>query len=118
MSLPRRGESRPAAPADAVSIETAKAAREPPKMSSGRLYMLTLNAATDRKLSEIPAAAQPAPGAPGIAAAASASTDAATHTRKRDDAAAAPRCIRCRDSQPPANPPTPANTGGIQAYQA
>src|SRR4051812_18835776 len=116
MSLPKRGDSSPAAPAEAVRIDTAKAAREPPKVSSGRLYMLTLKAAAAKKLMEMPTAAHPAFGAAGIAAVARPSTEAARQTRKRALTAAMPPCIHCREIQPPAKPPAPANTGGIHAY--
>src|SRR5512142_2487906 len=105
MSRPRSGEIRPAAPADAVSIDTANAAFGPPKMSSGRLYILTLNAATANQLSEIPAAPHDAAGANGIAAVARPSADAATHTRSRAAAGATPRSIHRRESAPPAKPP-------------
>src|SRR3954462_12726237 len=110
MSLPRSGERRPGAPAEAVSLDTAKAALPPPNASSGRLYMFTLNAATVKKLSEMPAAAHAALGAAGIAAVASARIDAARQTRKRAPAAGTPRCIQAREIHPPVNPPAPAST--------
>src|SRR5947207_15981167 len=80
--------------------------------------MLTLNAATAKMLSEIPADAQPGEPAAGIAAVASASTPAARQTRKRAAGAGMPRLTNRSDSHPPANPPTAANTGGIHAYHA
>src|SRR5450432_163841 len=62
-----------------TSMETVKAARAPSNASSGRVYMFTLNAATARKLSEIPAAAHAGEGAAGTAAVASATTEAGRH---------------------------------------
>src|SRR5690349_16870248 len=106
------------APTDAVSMETANAARAPPKTSSGRAYIFTLKARIAKKLSETPAEAQRAEGAAGMAAPASARAAAATHTRRRASGGARPRSTSRFESHPPANPPIAANTGGIQAYQA
>src|ERR1019366_1065987 len=92
-------------------MEMANPAGAAPKVSSGRVYMLTLNAATAKMPSEIPADAQAGVGARGRAA-------AARHPRKRAAGAAAPRSTNRRDSQPPRKPPQHANTGGIQTYHA
>src|SRR5260370_24329687 len=105
-------------PVLATSMDTLKAARVPSNASRGSVYMLTLNAATARKLSEIPAAAQPGEGAAGTTAAANATTEAPRHTPKRACIAGTPRAISRHESQPPATPPTLAPTGGIQAYHA
>src|SRR5690349_2026152 len=99
-------------------METANAARLPPKASSGMLYIFTLNAETAKMLSEIPAEAQAGEGASGMSAVASENTAAAKQTRNRAPSAAMPRSTRRSDSPPPTAPPTAANTGGIQAYQA
>src|ERR1035438_3728033 len=99
-------------------MEMANPAGAAPKISSGRVYMLTLNAATAKMPSEIPADAQAGVGAHGRAAGARETTAAARHTRKRAAGAAAPRFPRRRESQPPRKPPQHANTGGIQTYQA
>src|SRR5260370_2020573 len=85
-----------------------------PKVSSGKVYMLTLNAATAKMLSEIPADAHAGVGAHGRAAVARATTPAARHTRKRAPGAATPGRTNPRGSQPPKNPPQPASNGGIQ----
>src|SRR5689334_12125680 len=119
MSLPNAGEmTNWMAPYDVTRIETANAARVPPNASSGRVYMLTLKAATAKMLSEIPAQAHAAVGAAGTAAVTSDNTEAARQTRKRAPIAATPRFISRSDSQPPAIPPAAANRGGIQAYHA
>src|ERR1035438_4754616 len=99
-------------------MEMAKPAGAAPKVSSGRVYMLTLNAATAKMPSEIPADAQAGVGAHGRAAVATETTAAARHTRKRAAGAAAPRSTNRRESQPPRKPPAHANTGGIQTYHA
>src|ERR1035438_6273919 len=99
-------------------MDTANAARAPPKTSSGSVYMFTLNAATAKKLSEIPAVAQAAEGAAGMAAVASESVEAARHARKRAAGAGTPRATQRHESEPPANPPRVAATGGIHAYHA
>src|SRR6516164_4785795 len=99
-------------------METANAARCPPNASSGIVYMFTLNAEIAKMLSEMPAAAQAAPGASGMAAVASDTTEAATHTRKRARRADRPRATSHKESQPPETPPTAARTGGIHEYQA
>src|SRR6266700_3733739 len=96
----------------------AKAAGTPPKVSSGKVYILTLNAATAKMASEIPAEAQAALGARGRAAVARATTDAARQTPKRAAGVEAPRSTRRFDNHPPQTPPKPAKSGGIQAYQA
>ncbi len=67
--------------------------------------MLTLNAATAKMLSEIPAEAQPGEGAHGMAAVARASTPAARQTRKRAAGGGTPRCTNRSESQPPRKPP-------------
>src|SRR5690349_6307273 len=107
----------PGARAEAVSMGTAKAALGPPNTSGGSLYMLTENAATANQLSEIAAVPQDGVGANETAAVAIARMDAAIHTRSRALPRRTPRSIHCRESQPPANPPTPASTGGIHAYR-
>src|ERR1035437_5615819 len=99
-------------------MATANAAGAAPKVSRGRVYMLTLKAATAKMLSEIPAAAQAGVGAHGRAAVARETTPAATHTRRRAAGAATPRSTNRRESQPPRKPPQHANTGGIQTYHA
>src|ERR1035437_6835364 len=99
-------------------MEMANAAGAAPKVSSGKVYMLTLKAATAKMLSEIPAAAHPGEVAHGRAAVARETTPAARHTRKRAGRGAPPRSANSRGSQPPRKPPQHANTGGIQTYQA
>src|ERR1039457_4705380 len=99
-------------------MEMANPAAAAPKVSSGKVYMLTLNAATAKMLSEIPAEAQAGEGAHGRAAVAKATTPDARHTRKRAAGAATPRSTNRRESQPPRKPPPHANTGGIQTYHA
>src|SRR6516225_6892898 len=109
---------RPAAPAEAVSIETANAARGPPKVSSGSEYMLTLKAATAKKLREIPQAARPTVGVKGMAKVMSERMEAARQTERRASAGSTPDWIQRRESQPPSKPPRAARAGGIQAYRA
>src|SRR5437764_9621072 len=102
-------------------METAKAAGAPPNVSSGKVYMLTLNAATAKMPSEMPANAQAALGARGRASVNSASTEAARQTRKRAatvEIAPAPRSAIRSDNHPPETPPKPAKSGGTQAYHA
>src|ERR1035437_10062368 len=114
-------------------MEMANAAGAAPKVSRGKVYMLTLKAATAKMLSEIPAAAHPGEVAHGRAAVARENTPAARHTRKRRGGGgpggapppakraagpARPRSTNRRESQPPRKPPQHANTGGIQTYQA
>src|SRR5580704_11622735 len=106
------------APAEAVRNDTAKAARAPPKASRGMLYILTLNAATAAKLSEIPAHVQAGWGAKGNKAVTSEITAASRHTRNRAGSGGTPRSTNRRESQPPAIPPSSAHRGGIQVYQA
>ena len=85
----------------------------PPNASSGRLYMLTLNAATAKKLSEMPTA-RPCrrSGAAGIAAVAS-----ARHRRRRGrresarSTAGTPRCIQAQ-REPAAREPAGAGQHG------
>src|SRR5664279_6501673 len=96
----------------------ANAAGAAPKVSSGKVYMLTLKAATAKMLSEIPAAAHAGVAAHGRAAVARETTPAARQTRKRAAGAGRPRSTNRRESHPPRNPPQQANTGGIQTYQA
>src|ERR1035437_5735591 len=98
-------------------MEMANAVGAAPKVSSGKVYMLTLNAATAKMLSEIPAEAHAGVGAHGRAAVARETTLAARHTRKRAAGAGTPRSTNRRESQPPRKPPQHANTGGIQTYQ-
>src|ERR1019366_4354089 len=88
-------------------MEMANAAGAAPKVSSGKVYMLTLKAATAKMLSEIPAAAHAGVGAHGRAAVARETTPAARH-----------RSTNRKESQPPRKPPQHANTGGIQTYHA
>src|ERR1035437_4607990 len=99
-------------------MEMANAADAAPKVSSGRVYMLTLNAATAKMLSETPADAHAGDVAHGRAAVASETTPAARHTRNRAAGAGTPRSTNRRESQPPRKPPQHANTGGIQTYHA
>src|SRR5664279_6636660 len=98
-------------------MATAKAAGAAPKVSSGRVYMLTLKAATARMLSEIPAEAHAGEGAHGMAAVARASRLAARQTRKRAAGGSTPRSTSHNESKPPPKPPAAANTGGIHTYQ-
>src|SRR5580658_240210 len=98
-------------------METAKAARAPPKMSSGIVYTLTLTAETARMLSEIPAAVQPGVGSSGISAVGKASSAPARQTRVRVTTAGTPVRIQSSDSQPPPKPPSAATSGGTTAYQ-
>src|SRR5580693_2114670 len=106
-----------AAPYDATSMETAKAARAPPKMSSGMVYTLTLTAETARMLSEIPATVQPAEGSSGIVAVGKANRPPTRQIRVRAATAGSPARIQTSDSQPPPNPPNAAIRGGKTAYQ-
>src|ERR1035437_2746529 len=75
-------------------MEMANAAGAAPKVSSGKVYMLTLKAATAKMLSEIPAAAHPGEVAHGWAAVARETTPAARHTRKRAARGAPPRVAK------------------------
>src|SRR6266567_4080599 len=93
------------APAEAVRKDTAKAARAPPKTSSGMVYMLTLNAATAPKLMETPAQAQAGWGAKGSMAVRSEIAAVNRHTRNRAEIGATPRSTSRRDSHPPERPP-------------
>src|ERR1035437_9279081 len=106
------------APRDSTRSDTAKAARVPPKASRGRVYIFTLKAATAKMFREIPAEAQAGVGAAGMTALASATTDAARHTRKRAATGGIPRSMKRSYNHPPASPPSMANSGGIQAYHA
>jgi hypothetical protein len=99
-------------------METAKAARAPPKASRGKVYILTLNAETAKILSEMAAEAHAAVDVRGTAAVASESTEAARHTRKRAAMGAIPRFTKRSESHPPPSPPAMANTGGIHASRA
>src|ERR1039457_6258660 len=99
-------------------MEMANPADAAPNVSSGKVYMLTLNAATAKMLSEMPADAHPGEAAHGSAAVASETTPAARQTRKRAAGAATPRFTNRSESQPPRKPPQHANTGGIQTYHA
>src|ERR1017187_10157554 len=99
-------------------MEMAKPADAAPKVSSGKVYMLTLNAATAKIPSEVQAGAPAGAGAHGRAAVARETPAAARHTRKRAAGAAVPRCTNRRETQPPRKPPQHANTGGIQTYHA
>src|SRR5437016_3158663 len=99
------------APYAATSSETAKAVRSPSNTSRGIEYMLTLNAATEKKLSEIPAAARVAPCAHGIAAVTRHAIAASTHTRVRAETASSPAFIQRNESEPPASPPSAPNSG-------
>src|ERR1035441_279655 len=117
-TAPIAGEiSACAAPYDATSMEIANAARAPPKMSSGIVYMLTLTPETARMLNEIPAAVQPAVGSSGISAVGMASSAPTRQTRVRAATAGKPVRIHTSDSQPPPNPPSAATKGGTTAYQ-
>src|SRR2546430_16782749 len=98
-------------------METAKAARAAPNVSSGKAYRLTLSPAAAQKLSEMPATAQPAEPASGRNSVTSAATAQTTHTRYRAAIAGVPRFTSCRDAQPQENPPTMVNTGGTHAYR-
>src|SRR6185369_16047966 len=106
------------APYADTSSETAKAALSAAKTSSGSEYILTLNAATEKKLSEIPAAAKAASGAQGIAAVTRHPAAASVQTRVRAAIASMPAFIQRKDSAPPATPPSAPNSGGSQANQA
>src|SRR6266850_3869734 len=116
---PRAGDAIACiAPYADTSSETAKAARSAAKTSRGSEYMLTLNAATEKKLSEIPAAAAAAPGAHGIAAVTRHPIAARKHTRFLAATASMPAFIQRKESAPPATPPSAPNSGGSQANQA
>src|SRR4029077_17419755 len=106
------------APYDPTRIETAKAARWPPKASSGMVYIFTLNADTAKTLREITAEAHAAVGVSGTRVVANENTEASRHTRKRAPSGATPRPTKRKESQPPARPPVAAKTGGIHAYHA
>src|ERR1039458_6482141 len=99
-------------------METAKAARPPPKVSRGSVYIFTLKADTAKMLREIAAEAVAAVDARGTSAVASARMAQARHTRKRAARAGTPRSTRRSDAHPPVKPPAMAKTGGIHAYQA
>src|SRR5579871_5028358 len=96
----------------------AKAARAPPNVSSGSVYILTLKAATENMASEIPAADQAGLGIHGMAAAARERTAARKQTRVRAATASAPRRIRSSESQPPVKPPNAAKAKGIHENPA
>src|SRR6266850_1529207 len=116
---PRAGDAIACiAPYADTSSETAKAARSAAKTSRGSEYILTLNAATEKKLSEIPAAAAAAPGAHGIAAVTRHPIAARKHTRLLAATASMPEFIQRKESTPPARPPSAPNSGGSQANQA
>src|SRR6266849_3067656 len=106
------------APYAETSSETAKTARSAAKTSRGSEYILTLNAATEKKLSEIPAAATAASGAHGIAAVTRHPIAASVHTRLRAAIASMPPFIQRKESAPPATPPSAPNSGGSQANHA
>src|SRR5208283_45437 len=99
-------------------MDTAKAACDRPNASSGRVYMLTLKAATAKVATEMAAADQPGEPAAGIAALTNDTTAAATHTRKRAAIAGTPPFTRRNDSHPPASPPSSAEPAGISAHRA
>src|ERR1035437_7750274 len=99
-------------------MEMANPAGAAPKVSSGKVYMLTLNAATAKMPIEIPADAHSSEAAHGRAAVAREPPPAARHTRKRAAGAATPRSTNRSESQPPRKPPQQANTGGIHTYHA
>src|SRR5438270_11442783 len=80
--------------------------------------MLTLKAATEKKLSEIPATAKAAPGAQGMAAVTRHAAAANPHTRRRAGKAATPAFIQRNESDPPARPPMAPRSGGSQANHA
>src|SRR5882672_10977899 len=106
------------APYAETSSETAKAARSAENTSRGIEYILTLNAATDEKLSEMPIAATAGFGAQGMAAVMRHATAASRHTRVRALIASTPLFIQRKESDPPTTPPTAPNSGGSQANQA
>src|SRR5438128_1376665 len=96
---PRAGDRTACiAPYAETSSEIAKAARSAAKTSRGNEYMLTLNAATEKKLSEMPAAAKAASGAQGIAAVTRHAVAASVHTRVRADTAPRPAFIQRNES--------------------
>src|ERR1035438_6053663 len=99
-------------------MEMAKPAAAAPKVSSGRVYMLTLKAATAKMLSEIPAAAHPGDAAPGRGGGAPGNPPGPPPQPGGAAGPATPRPTNRKESQPPRNPPQQANTGGIQTYQA
>ena len=80
--------------------------------------MLTLNAATEKKLSEMPATAKAALGAQGMAAVTRHRAADSPHTRVRAATAPAPAFIQRNESEPPTNPPSAPSSGGSQANQA
>src|ERR1700691_2609581 len=98
-------------------METANAARAPPKRSSGIVYTLTLTAETARMLSEIPAAVQPGVGGSGIGAGGTPTSPPTRQPRVRAATARPPARIHSSESQPPPKPPKAATRGGITAYQ-
>src|SRR5438477_8159951 len=99
---PKSGEvSACIAPYADTSSETAKAARSAGNTSRGIEYILTLNAATAKKLIEIPAAARIAVGAHGIAAVIRQAIAASRHTRMRAAIASVPAPIARNESAPP-----------------
>src|SRR5258708_4759492 len=106
------------APYAETSSETANAARSAAKTSRGMEYILTLNAATEKKLSEIPAAASAGVGAKGTAAVIRHPIAASWHTRVRAAIASRPALIERKESEPPASPPSAPRAGGSHANQA
>src|SRR5258708_184929 len=106
------------APYADTSRETAKAARSAAKTSRGIEYILTLKAATAKKLSEIPAAAKEGEGAQGTRAVTRQATAASRHTRVRAAIVATPAFIHRNESAPPVSPPSAPHSGGSQANQA
>src|SRR5580704_17797808 len=81
-------------------------------------YILTLNAATEKKLREIPTTASAAVGAQGMTAVTRQAIAAIRHTRVRAATAPMPAFIQRNESEPPATPPSAPNSGGSQANQA
>src|ERR1700680_3442127 len=105
------------APYADTSSETAKAARSAGKTSRGMEYILTLNAATEKKLRDIPATASAAVGAQGITAVMRQAIAARRQTRVLAVRAAWPAFIQWNEREPPAIPPSAPNSGGSQANQ-
>src|SRR4051812_42725497 len=91
------------APYADTNSDTAKAARSGENTSSGIEYILTLNAATAKKLSDMPTAANVASGAQGIRAVTRQAVAAMAHTRIRALTGSEPARIARNESVPPAS---------------
>src|ERR1051325_9500386 len=98
-----------------VSTAPENAARSGPNTSTGIIWMLLTTARQAKKLTAIAAAASVVDGTNGTAAVTT-STGAIDQQTRSLVLTESPPCRRPRKaSHPPKNPPSVANTGGIQA---